>query len=93
MSKESINIRIARIQDKINKSMDNLERAVLVEELEKLQKEVKESKKKTNTKLNTISEAPSIMDRKKSYVPFNGHNFDPKSVNGVFENTSTIVQI
>jgi hypothetical protein len=79
---EPIKVQIARLEDKMAKSKDNLERALIYEKLEGLKKQLEEQNKRTNGKIKTVTEAPSVMDRK-TYEPYNGH--DLRGVNGVYD--------
>ena len=90
---EPIKVQIARLEEKMSRSKDNLEKALIYEKLEGLKKQLEDQNKKTNSKIKHVTEAPSVMDRK-SYEPYNGHDF--KGVNGVYDtsmSSSTVIPI
>ena len=92
MKNEPIKVQIARLKETLRHTYDPIECGNIDIEISKLKAQLKEQEtKKPETKMTTVTEAPSVMDRKaKKNVHYNGHA-PQKSVNGVFQNETTVV--
>ena len=81
-------IQLNQLQIRLNNTVDNLERAIIISDIEKIKNKYKESDYKSimdKTKINSATEAPAVMDRKNKVESYNGHDFTGKAVNGVYE--------
>lgn len=94
MKKENNKIKIARLKERLNKTFDNTERAIILADIEKLEnaeKSINTMRANAKSKITSVAEAPVIMDRPtKESLSYNGHN--RKAVNGVYQKEITSVR-
>lgn len=92
--KDNDNIKIAKLEKRLTETIDHLERAVIVSEIENIKKKQKEEQiKKNKVSIHSVSDAPSVMDRQKP-MPYKPHDASKLNVNGVYESkigTSVII--
>ena len=91
---DSLKVQIARLEEKLKRTLDDIERGIIDSEITNLKQQLKDQERgEVETKVNSSTTAPSILERKEYFEKhkgYNGHN--PKhSVNGVFERTITTV--
>lgn len=85
---ESNKVKIARLKEKLAHTYDNLDKAEIICEIEKLEKEEKAKIPPAKTTIKQTTDAPVIMDRKR-VEPVDAH--DIKSVNGVYQKDISVV--
>ena len=98
MTREAQNkIKIDKLEKELARTFDQVERARILAKIEAIKKEEKDAKvkkMKENTKINSVSEAPVVMDRGTKNRGFNGHIYkknNNKAVNGVYQKSNNVL--